>query len=343
MNRRQTIPAELRYTFQQFEKDFPTDDACLEQIKEQRFPGGVTVCHKCQKPRKHYRVKGRTAYACETCGNHIYPPAGTIFEKSSTALRIWFHAMYLMGSTRCGISAKQIQLETGVTYKTAWRMFKQIRKLRAKSYRFGGEGSGGVEVDEMYHGGRRKNESGRMLGGDAANKTMVMGVVERKGGRIVARIAPRLTIPATNELLREYVLRKTMIFTDDAGAYNELADSRAWDMCIGGSSTRKKSTCAATFMIRLPSFVPKSIRHAAVNKTVLQSLGPKLDEKVLVALDNWHLHSATRNGAPIPSKQDAIFHFRARGSDSSPNSCAMLNAQDTSASAKPGDRKPPQL
>jgi transposase len=344
MNRRQTIPAELRYTFQQFEKDFPTDDACLEQIKEQRFPGGVTVCHKCQKPRKHYRVKGRTAYACETCGNHIYPLAGTIFEKSRTALRIWFHAMYLMGSTRCGISAKQIQLETGVTYKTAWRMFKQIRKLRAKSYRFGGEGSGGVEVDEMYHGGRRKNESGRMLGGDAANKTMVMGVVERKGGRIVARIAPRLTIPATNELLREYVLRKTMIFTDDAGAYNELADSRAWDMCIGGSSTRKKSTCAATFMIRLPSFIYSEVdstRGGEQNSPA--EPWAEARRKSLVAHDNWHFHSATRNGAPIPSKQDAIFHFRARGSDSSPNSCAMLNAQDTSASAKPGDRKPPQL
>jgi len=48
-------------------------------------------------------------------------------------------------------------------------------------------------------------------------------------------------------------------------------------------------------------------------KTVLQSLGPKLDERVLVALDNWHFHPATRNGSPIPSKQDAIFHFRARG------------------------------
>lgn len=50
-----------------------------------------------------------------------------------------------------------------------------------------------------------------------------------------------------------------------------------------------------------------------IAKTVLQSLGPKLDEKVLVALDNWHFHPATRNGSPIPSKQDAIFHFRARG------------------------------
>lgn len=54
-------------------------------------------------------------------------------------------------------------------------------------------------------------------------------------------------------------------------------------------------------------------RGEIVGKTVLQSLGPKLDEKVLLALDNWHFHPATRNGAPIPSKQDAIFHFRARG------------------------------
>jgi len=50
-----------------------------------------------------------------------------------------------------------------------------------------------------------------------------------------------------------------------------------------------------------------------VAKKVLQSLGPKLDEKVLLALDNWHFHPATRNGSPIASKQDAVFHFRARG------------------------------
>ena len=221
MNQRQSIPKELRYTFQQFDKDFPTDDACLEQIKEQRFPGGVTVCHKCERPRKHYRVHGRTAYACETCGNHIYPLAGTIFEKSSTTLRIWFHAMYLMGSTRCGISAKQIQRETGVTYKTAWRMFKQIRKLMSEDLRLGGAGSHGVEMDEMYHGGRRKNESGRMLRGDKGNKTMVLGVVEREG-RIVARATNDLSVASTNMMVKEYVMPETVIFTDEAGAYKHL-------------------------------------------------------------------------------------------------------------------------
>ena len=54
-------------------------------------------------------------------------------------------------------------------------------------------------------------------------------------------------------------------------------------------------------------------RGDIVAKTVLQSLGPKLDEKVLLALDNWHFQPATRNGSPIASKQDAVFHFRARG------------------------------
>jgi len=54
-------------------------------------------------------------------------------------------------------------------------------------------------------------------------------------------------------------------------------------------------------------------RGEIVHKVVLESLGPDIDTKCLTALENWHFHPATRNGAPIPSKQDAIFPFRARG------------------------------
>src|ERR1700686_1410871 len=157
MNPRQTIPKELRYTRNQFDQEFPSNDACLERVMEMRFPAGMAACNSgdcAGQLRKHHRVSGRTAYACDHCGHHLYPLAGTIFEKSSTALRIWFQAMYLMGSTRCGISAKQIQRETGVTYKTAWRIFRQIRTLLGENLRLGGSGSSGVELDEMYHGGR---------------------------------------------------------------------------------------------------------------------------------------------------------------------------------------------
>jgi len=71
MKPKQSIPKELRYTVSDFNAEFPNDDACLEHIKEQRWPDGVTLCEKCGAEQKHHRVTGRTAYACQACGNHI--------------------------------------------------------------------------------------------------------------------------------------------------------------------------------------------------------------------------------------------------------------------------------
>src|SRR5947199_4631883 len=215
MNRRQTIPKELRYTRNQFDKDFPNDDVCLEQVKQQRWPSGMIYCETCEKERKHYRVSGRTAYACDRCGHHIYPLAGTIFEKSTTPLRIWFQAMYLMGSTRCGISAKQIQRETGVTYKTAWRMFKQIRMLLSEDLQL--EGST-IEMDETMIGGRRR----RRTMYDPQNKTWVAGLVERKGGRVYATVIDENTKKVLQDIAYEKILPKSVVFTDDAAQYHGL-------------------------------------------------------------------------------------------------------------------------
>ena len=75
----------------------------------------------------------RRAYACQECGHHIYPCAGTIFHKSRTKLTIWFFAMYLMTSTRHGVAAKEIERQTGVTYKCAWRICHELRKLMASA------------------------------------------------------------------------------------------------------------------------------------------------------------------------------------------------------------------
>src|ERR1700678_4022041 len=149
MNRRQTVPPQQKYTVKQFEQEFPTEDSCLEYLKEKRWPGGKLLCARCGEERKHYRVRGRMAYACPVCGNYVYPMAGTIFHKSTTPLRTWFLVIRLMASTRVGVSAKQIQRETGVTYKTAWRMMKQVRLLMGEKIKL----SGPVEIDEAYFGG----------------------------------------------------------------------------------------------------------------------------------------------------------------------------------------------
>ena len=224
MKPKQSIPKHLRYTVADFNHEFPNDDSCLEHIKEQRWPDGITECEKCGIERKHHRVTGRTAYACQVCGNHIYPLAGTVFEKTTTSLRLWFYAMYLMGSTRCGISAKQIQRETGVTYKTAWRMFRQIRSLLSEDG-LQLEGST-VEMDEMYHGGKRRHQGGQGRPSYGSHKVAVVGMVERrtdgKIGRVVARVAPDATKKTLHGLAKEYILPSSTVFTDDFVSYDGL-------------------------------------------------------------------------------------------------------------------------
>src|SRR5882724_2507791 len=224
MKPKQSIPKELRYTVADFNREFPDNDSCLEYIKEQRWPSGITQCEKCGVERKHYRVSDRTAYACDHCGNHIYPLAGTVFEKTTTSLRLWFYAMYLMGSTRCGISAKQIQRETGVTYKTAWRMFRQIRSLLSEDG-LQLEGST-VEMDEMYHGGKRRHQGGQGRPSNGSHKIAVVGMAERstptRAGRVVARVAPDATKKTLHGLAKEYILPSSTVFTDDFVSYDGL-------------------------------------------------------------------------------------------------------------------------
>jgi transposase len=225
----QHIPKELRYSMRDFMNEFPNDAACLEYIKEQRYPGGVTQCTKCGIERKHHHVGNRTAYACDHCGNHIFPLAGTIFHKSATPLRLWFYAMFLMGSTRCGISAKQIQREIGVTYKTAWRMFKQIRSLLSeRDLKLMGPT---VEIDETYMGGKRKGQKGRPMRGDR-KKTPVVGIVER-GGRVVAKVIPDVTGPSITSLVKKHVAAGSTVYSDEYQSYaliGRLKDDKGKDL-----------------------------------------------------------------------------------------------------------------
>lgn len=206
MNRRQTIPPEQKYTTKQFQAEFPNDAACLDYLMNKRFPGHIALCTECKVERRHYRVSGRTCYACPVCGSHLFPLAGTIFHKSTTPLTTWFYVIKLMSTTRVGVSAKQIQRETGVTYKTAWRMMKQVRILMAEKIRL----QGTVEMDEAYFGGIDSNKPQHLRG---KAKTPVLGLIER-GGRVVTRVVPDAKWDTMEPVIGEVLPPSTTIYTD---------------------------------------------------------------------------------------------------------------------------------
>lgn len=211
-------PRTLIYTFADFERDFPTEEACLEWLLAHLYPDGIH-CRRCKRVTKHHMLPSRIkAVACDYCGSHIHPTAGTIFHKSRTKMRTWFHAIYLMSTTRCGISAMQLMRETGVTYKTAWRMFSQIRKLLKEDVR---DLRGEVEVDStLYGGGTRGRRYGRHYRG-SHGRQIVHGAVERRG-RVVAKAIPNQLGETLVQDVRSHVLPATMIFTDEAPQYNPL-------------------------------------------------------------------------------------------------------------------------
>lgn len=208
---RAIIKSMSRYTFKDFRAEYPNDEACLKSVLENRY--GDT-CPKCGTiDTKFYPITSRKAFACGACRKHVYPLADTIFRKSETSLWNWFYAIYLFSVSKNGVSAKELERQLGVTYKTAWRMAKQIRLLMSDS---GDPLDGEVEVDETYIGGRHPK---RMR---YSKKQSVFGAVERGGMAKITHVkstGSRVLLPR----VMKDVTEGSSIFSDEWGAYRKLA------------------------------------------------------------------------------------------------------------------------
>jgi transposase len=200
----------MRYTLKDFKTEYPDDDACLQAVLDNRYG---TTCPKCGViDTKFYKITGRKAFACLNCRKHIYPLADTIFRKSETSLWNWFYAIYQFSVSKNGVSAKELERSLGVTYKTAWRMCVQIRKLMEQD---GDMLSGEVEIDETYIGGTRR------LASKYTNKSIVFGAVERNGrasAKHVMSTGVRVLVPE----IEKHIAQGSSIHSDEHGSYRSL-------------------------------------------------------------------------------------------------------------------------
>lgn len=206
----------MKYTVIDFHNQFGTEEQCLNYLFQKRF--GDKACPKCGNSDCFYKVKGRKVFAC-SCGKHqICPTADTIFHKSRTRLYLWFYAIFLFAQSKNGVSGKELERQLGVTYKTAWRMAKQIRALMSDDNEMKLVGT--VEADETYVGGKGSNNK---RGRGAENKTPVFGIVERQGN-VRAYAVDNVKMSTIRPIMRENIELGANVMTDEFNIYNRVSE-----------------------------------------------------------------------------------------------------------------------
>lgn len=261
------------YTITQFRKEYSTDAVCLDKIWKLKF-GNLTTCPKCLRETTFRRITTRTCYQCVNCYHQIHPTKNTIFEKSTTPLILWFYAMYLFTASKNGLSAKEIERQLGVSYKTAWRMLMQIRSLLDTDIELL---EGVFEVDETYVGGKNKNrhKDKRVMnsqGRAGIDKTPVFGMLNRQGN-VYAYKVPDTTILTLMPIIKAVAKEGSTLHTDEFNTYKGLKNHNYQHETVNHSiGNYTMNDCTTNRMENYWSIVKRTIHgsYITVSRKYLQ-------------------------------------------------------------------------
>jgi hypothetical protein len=221
----------VQMTWPQFERMFPNEDACRLYLISHRWPTGVT-CPRCSKADQVYTLAKPWHWECANpdCrkGNayRFSLIAGTIFENTKYPLRTWFWVLYLILTSKKGISALQIHRMIGSgSYSTAFYICHRLRaSLSDPDFR---KLMGIVEIDETLIGGKAENmhvsKRRRLRLAGSKGKTTVIGAIARKGN-VVCQVIERTDLPTLDRFVRQVVNKEKveLVATDEHGGYNLL-------------------------------------------------------------------------------------------------------------------------
>lgn len=197
---------------------FQDADKARQYLEAVRWPSGP-VCPHCGSAEGHYQLQGKAhrpgLWKCKDCREQFSVTVGTVFERSKIALNVWLQAVYLLCSSKKGISAKQLERTLGVTYKTAWFMAHRIREaMTTNPTGLLGGGGGTVEADETYWG----KKPGTVKRRGYAHKNPVVSLVER-GGKVRSFHVANVKASTIKEILVSNMDKSANLMTDEASAY----------------------------------------------------------------------------------------------------------------------------
>lgn len=218
---------------------FLTDEAAAQQaLADLRWPNGAVVCPLCDGGKPVYEVKYvrrdartgevkpsvRKQWKCGACRKKFSVTTGSIFEGAHIPVGKWIYAIYMMCSSKKGVSANQLSRQLDITYKSAWFMCHRVREAMLQEPLAGMLGSGPdaiVELDETFVGGKKKNNRHRNRTAKAGRKAAVMTLIDREGDVKTVHV-PNVRKGTLQELARPIVDQSANIVTDAHLSYTGL-------------------------------------------------------------------------------------------------------------------------
>lgn len=268
-------------TFQLFAL-FPDEETARVYLEGRLWPNGP-VCPDC-KSCDRVSVLGTCAtrkpgfYRCLACEFDFTIRTNTIFERSKVPLHKWIYAMYLLVTSRKGISSMQLAKEIGVTQKTAWFVLGRLREA------CGGDDltklSGVIEIDECFVGGKEgnKHEHKKLHAGrGSVGKATVLGMRER-GGRTRAKVITDRTLDAIHGEIHGGVEVGSQLYTDDHMAFNNLDGLFYKHDTVNHSAGEYARGAASTNSIESVWAVLKRGLHGVYHHASKKHLGRYVDE-----------------------------------------------------------------
>jgi transposase-like protein len=205
------------------DKHFHNEQAAYEFVEARLWPDGP-ICPHCKGTKRISKMGGKSTrigtYKCYDCRKPFTVKVGTIFEASHVPMRHWLQAIFLMSSSKKGISSHQLHRTLGCTVKTAWFISHRIREAMRAT---GGGPMGGagevIEADETFIGRLEGQPKAR---GGWGHKNVVLTLV-RRGGEARSFHVDSTAIASIVPVLRANIKAETKVMTDEAVQYKNLS------------------------------------------------------------------------------------------------------------------------